>query len=70
MTQSTENEQIDLALVKRDAAQQYTRKRYALRLAVSIGAISTAEARSKRYECIEHKTTWRAARALLKSVRS
>lgn len=55
----------DLPQIKREAARHYVRKRHSLRMAVRLGLISAAEVRQRRSEIIEHKTTWRAARALL-----
>lgn len=64
----SEAEQIDLALVKAHAARNYARKRSLLRLAVRAGLFTPAEVRAKRAEVREHKTTWLAARALLREV--
>lgn len=61
----THDEQIDLALVRRQAARTYVRSRHALRMLVNMGAVSTREARAA---VIESRTTWLAARTLLKGV--
>jgi len=62
----THTEEIDLALVKAQAAREYIRKRHLLRIAVRMGFFDAAEVRAKRSEVLEHKTTWLAARRLLK----
>lgn len=63
---NTEAQQIDLALVKRAAARDYVRKRYALRTLVRLGVFSPEQARARMTSVVRHLTTWRAARALLK----
>jgi hypothetical protein len=62
----THTQQIDLALVKAHAASNYIRKRHMLRIAVKAGLLDAATVRAKRAEVREHKTTWLAARSLLK----
>lgn len=66
MNDLTHTTEIDLALVKRDAARQYVRTRYVLRAAVRLGIFTREEARATRAAVVEHRTTWRAARSLLK----
>lgn len=66
MDSLTHTEEMDLALIKAQAAREYIRKRHLLRIAVKMGFFDKAEVRAKRAEVLEHKTTWLAARALLK----
>lgn len=61
-------QEIDLLLVRRNAARQYARKRHFLRLAVSLGILDAATVRQARHDVNEFKTTWLAARALLKGI--
>lgn len=62
----TTTQQIDLALVKRDAARNYQRSRQLLRLAVEMGIVDAADVRARKHAVREYFTTWRAARALLR----
>ena len=64
----THDEQIDLALMRRQAAQSYVRTRHALRALVNMGAVDPLQVRAIRAQKIEAKTTWRAARLLLKGI--
>lgn len=64
----TQTQEIDLALVRRDAARRYVRTRHTLRLAVRMGLYTAEEARATRAQVVEAFTTWRAARTLLKGL--
>lgn len=62
----THDEQVDLALAKRNAALGYVRKRHALRLLVKLGVFTAEEARAKRIKVVNLRFNWRACRALLR----
>lgn len=66
----TRTQEIDLALVKRAAARDYIRKRYALRMLVKAGVFTPKEARETKsgVQLVNLKTTWRMARRMLKGL--
>lgn len=59
------DELIDMALLKREAARNYTRRRHALRMAVRLG-LPAEVVREVNRQVNEHKTIWALLRRELR----
>lgn len=57
----------DLALIKRETARIYRRKKLLLRAMVNAGLLTPEDARLHRYVVDELRVKWRAARTLLRN---
>lgn len=65
ITTAAADEQIDLALIKREAARNYVRRRHALRTAVRLG-LPAEMVREVKRQIADCRTTWIMVRKELK----